>query len=118
MQSLSIDRKLSNLPLAITMGEPGGINSEIFLKAINEINKIDYFIICDPSWIEKSIKFFNKKISINILDQNLNTKENYINVMPTKRNVIFKLGKPNKRNNRAIIESIDKAVYLAKNNIR
>ena len=41
MQSLSIDRKLSNLPLAITMGEPGGINSEIFLKAINEINKID-----------------------------------------------------------------------------
>ena len=115
MQSLSIDRKLSNLPLAITMGEPGGINSEIFLKAINEINKIDHFIICDPSWIEKSIKFFNKKISINILDQNLNTKENYINVMPTKRNVIFKLGKPNKRNNRAIIESIDKAVYLAKN---
>lgn len=35
--------------------------------------------------------------------------------MPTKRNVIFKLGKPNKRNNSAIIESIDKAVYLAKN---
>ena len=34
--------------------------------------------------------------------------------MPTKRNVIFKLGKPNKRNNSAIIESIDKAVYLAK----
>ena len=62
MQSLSIDRKLSNLPLAITMGEPGGINSEIFLKAINEINKIDHFIICDPSWIEKSLKFFNKKM--------------------------------------------------------
>ena len=57
MQSLSIDRKLSNLPLAITMGEPGGINSEIFLKAINEINKIDHFIICDPSWIEKSINY-------------------------------------------------------------
>ena len=115
MQSLSIDRKFSNLPLAITMGEPGGINSEIFLKAINEINKINNFIICDPSWIEKSLKFFNKKISINILDQNLNTKENYINVMPTKRSVIFKLGRPNKRNNSAIIESIDKAIYLAKN---
>ena len=35
--------------------------------------------------------------------------------MPTKRNVIFKLGRPNKKNNSAIIESIDKAVYLAKN---
>ena len=115
MQSLSIDRKFSNLPLAITMGEPGGINSEIYLKAINEINKINNFIICDPSWIEKSLKFFNKKISINIIDQNLNTKKNYINIMPTKRNVIFKLGRPNKKNNSAIIESIDKAVYLAKN---
>ncbi len=115
MQSLSTDKKLSNLPLAITMGEPGGINSEIFLKAIKEVNKIHNFIICDPSWIEKSLKFFNKKISINILDQSLDTKENFINVMPIKQNVIFKLGKPNKRNNSAIIESIDKAIYLAKN---
>ena len=115
MQSLSIDRKFSDLPLAITMGEPGGINSEIFLKASKEINKINNFIICDPSWIEKSLKFFNKKNSINILDQNLDVKENYINIMPTKRKVIFKLGKPNKRNNSAIIESIDNAIYLAKN---
>ena len=115
MQSLSIDRKFSDLPLAITMGEPGGINSEIFLKASKEINKINNFIICDPSWIEKSLEFFNKKNSINILDQNLDIKENYINIMPTKRKVIFKLGKPNKRNNSAIIESIDKAIYLAKN---
>ena len=44
MQSLSIDRKFSDLPLAITMGEPGGINSEIFLKAIKEVNKIKNFI--------------------------------------------------------------------------
>ena len=115
MQSLSIDRKFSDLPLAITMGEPGGINSEIFLKASKEINKINNFIICDPSWIEKSLEFFNKKNSINILDQNLDIKENYIYIMPTKRKVIFKLGKPNKRNNSAIIESIDKAIYLAKN---
>ena len=115
MQSLSIDRKFSDLPLAITMGEPGGINSEIFLKASKEISKINNFIICDPSWIEKSLEFFNKKNSINILDQNLDIKENYINIMPTKRKVIFKLGKPNKRNNSAIIESIDKAIYLAKN---
>ena len=115
MQSLSIDRKFSDLPLAITMGEPGGINSEIFLKASKEISKINNFIICDPSWIEKSLEFFNKKNSINILDQNLDIKKNYINIMPTKRKVIFKLGKPNKRNNSAIIESIDKAIYLAKN---
>ena len=115
MQSLSTDRKFSDLPLAITMGEPSGINSEIFLKAVKEINKINNFIICDPSWIEKSLEFFNKKNSINILDQNLDIKENYINIMPTKRKVIFKLGKPNKRNNSAIIESIDKAIYLAKN---
>ena len=115
MQSLSIDRKFSDLPLAITMGEPGGINSEIFLKAIKEVNKIKNFIICDPSWIEKSLKFFNKNMRINILDENLDTKENYINIFPTKKNVIFNLGKPNKRNNNAIIESIEKAIYFAKN---
>ena len=61
MQSLSIDRKFSDLPLAITMGEPGGINSEIFLKASKEISKINNFIICDPSWIENHWSFSIKK---------------------------------------------------------
>ena len=36
MLSLNTDNK--NLPIAITMGDPSGINSEIILKAFKQIN--------------------------------------------------------------------------------
>ena len=57
MLSLNTDKK--NLPIAITMGDPSGINSEIILKSFNKISnnkEIDFFIICDPNWIKKSKK--------------------------------------------------------------
>ena len=46
MLSLNTDKK--NLPIAITMGDPSGINSEIILKSFNKINnnkEIDFFIM-------------------------------------------------------------------------
>ena len=36
MLSLNTDKK--NLPIAITMGDPSGINSEIILKSFNKIS--------------------------------------------------------------------------------
>jgi len=115
MQSLSIDKKFNNLPLAITMGEPGGINSEIFLKAVSKTRAIKKFIICDPSWIETSLKLFKIDLPINIINNPSEIKLNSVNIFPTKEDVVFRIGKPNKDNNAAIIESIDTAVRLAKN---
>ena len=111
MQSLNID---SNLPLAITMGEPNGINSEIFLKALKKIKKIKNFIICDPLWIEESLNIFKVNFSVNIISEPTEVKEGFVNILPIEKNVTFKIGQPNKNNNGAILESIDKAIYLAK----
>ena len=62
MQSLSIDKKLSDLPLAITMGEPGGINSEIFFKAIKEVK---YHLRHSKNWLLRlgdGTSISNKKV--------------------------------------------------------
>ena len=42
------------LPIAISMGEPGGINIEIILKCIKKKLPV-FFLIADPDWAAKSI---------------------------------------------------------------
>ena len=113
MQSLNTDKTKNELPLAITMGEPGGINSEILLKALKKIKKIKIFVICDPSWIEDSLKFFHLEIPINIISKPSEVRLGFLNILPLKNNIIFNIGSAKKSNNKAIIESIDKAVSLA-----
>jgi len=116
MLSLNTDNK--NLPIAITMGDPSGINSEIILKAFKQISKrkISFFIICDPDWIKKSKKIFNINIPINIISRKINIKKDKLNILPLKNKILFDLGKPNKKNNKAILESLNTAINLAKNN--
>ena len=103
MLSLNTDKK--NLPIAITMGDPSGINSEIILKSFNKISndkEIDFFIICDPSWIKKSKKIFNTDVPLNIISNEINIKQNKLNILPIKNKVFSNLGEPNKKNNKAI----------------
>ena len=116
MLSLNTDNK--NKPIAITMGDPSGINSEIILKAFKQINnrKISFFIICDPDWIKKSKKIFNINIPINIISKKIDIKKNKLNILPLKNKILFNLGQPNKKNNKAIFESLNTAINLAKNN--
>ena len=113
MQSLNTDKTKNELPLAITMGEPGGINSEILLKALKKIKKIKIFVICDPSWIESSLKIFHLKFPINIISSPSEVRIGFLNILPLKNNIIFNIGNANKANNKAIVESIDTAVSLA-----
>ena len=117
MLSLNTDKK--NLPIAITMGDPSGINSEIILKSFNKISnnkEIDFFIICDPSWIKKSKKIFNINVPLNIISNGINIKQNKLNILPIKNKVFSNLGEPNKKNNKAIMESLNTSINLAKNN--
>ena len=55
------------LPIAISMGEPGGINIEIVLKSIKK-KLPNFFLIADPEWVKKSIKALNSEIKINVLE--------------------------------------------------
>ena len=117
MLSLNTDKK--NLPIAVTMGDPSGINSEIILKAFNKISnnkKIDFFIICDPSWIKKSKKIFNINVPLNVISKEINIKQNKLNILPIKNKVFSNLGHPDRRNNKAIMESLNTSIHLAKNN--
>tara|TARA_B000000475_G_scaffold50063_1_gene38754 strand:- start:328 stop:1341 length:1014 start_codon:yes stop_codon:yes gene_type:complete len=117
MLSLNTDKK--NLPIAITMGDPSGINSEIILKSFNKISnnkEIDFFIICDPNWIKKSKKIFNIDVPLNIISNEIKIKQNKLNILPIKNKVFSNLGKPDKKNNKAILESLNISINLAKKN--
>ncbi len=117
MLSLNTDKK--NLPIAITMGDPSGINSEIILKSFNKISnnkEIDFFIICDPDWIKKSKKIFNIDVPLNIISNEIKIKQNKLNILPIKNKVFSNLGKPDKKNNKAILESLNISINLAKKN--
>ena len=117
MLSLNTDKK--NLPIAVTMGDPSGINSEILLKSFNKINnnkEINFFIICDPNWVKKSKKIFNINVPLNIISNEINIKQNKLNILPIKNRVSSNLGQPDKKNNKAILESLNTSINLAKKN--
>tara|TARA_B100001996_G_scaffold335535_1_gene286309 strand:- start:1070 stop:2068 length:999 start_codon:yes stop_codon:yes gene_type:complete len=106
-------RNKNDLPIAISMGEPGGINSEIILNTAKSVNIPKFFLISDPNWIEKCIDNLGIKIKLNIIKDLCDCRKNYINILPIKKKVKFGYRKSYKSNVPAIIESLDTAIKLA-----
>ena len=105
---------LSNeLPIAISMGEPGGINIEIILKCIKKKLRV-FFLISDPDWAAKSIKALNSSTKINIVESIDNCLKGHLNILPTKNKVKFGFRKSYDQNVPAIIESLNLSIKLAK----
>ena len=101
------------LPIAISMGEPGGINIEIILKCIKKKLPV-FFLIADPEWAAKSIKFLNSSTKINIIENIDNCSKEYLNILPIKNKVKFGFKKSYNQNVPAIIESLNLSIKLAK----
>ena len=101
------------LPIAISMGEPGGINIEIILKCIKKKLPV-FFLIADPDWAAKSIKFLNSSTKINIIENVENCSKEYLNILPTKNKVKFGFKRSYHQNVPAIIESLNLSIELAK----
>ena len=101
------------LPIAISMGEPGGINIEIILKCIKKKLPV-FFLIADPEWAAKSIKFLNSSTKINIIENIENCSKEHLNILPTKNKVKFGFKKSYNQNVPAIIESLNLSIKLAK----
>ena len=101
------------LPIAISMGEPGGINIEIILKCIKE-KLPDFFLIADPDWVTKSIKALNSSAQINIIENIQHCSKGYLNILPIKNKVKFGFKKSYYQNFPAIIESLNLSIKLAK----
>ena len=101
------------LPIAISMGEPGGINIEIILKCIKKKLPV-FFLIADPEWAAKSIKFLNSSTKINIIENIDNCSKEHLNILPIKNKVKFGFKKSYNQNVPAIIESLNLSIKLAK----
>ena len=101
------------LPIAISMGEPGGINIEIILECIKK-KLPDFFLITDPDWANKSIKVLNSSIKINIMENIENCSKGYLNILPIQNKVKFGFKKSYSKNVPAIIESLNTSINLAK----
>ena len=103
----------NKLPIAISMGEPGGINIEIVLKSIKK-KLPNFFLIADPEWVKKSIKALNSEIRINVLENVDNCLKGHLNILTTKNKVKFGFKKSYNQNVPAIIESLNLSIKLAK----
>ena len=101
------------LPIAISMGEPGGINIEIILKCIKK-KLPDFFLIADPDWVTKSIKALNSSAQINIIENIQHCSKGHLNILPIKNKVKFGFKKSYYQNVPAIIESLNLSIKLAK----
>ena len=101
------------LPIAISMGEPGGINIEIILKCIKKKLPV-FFLIADPDWAAKSIKALNSSAKINIIENIDNCSKGHLNILPIKNKVKFGFKKSYDQNVPAIIESLNLSIELAK----
>ncbi len=104
---------INKLPVAISMGEPGGINIEIILKCIKKKLPV-FFLIADPDWAAKSIKALNSSTKINIIENIENCLKGHLNILPTKNKVKFGFKKSYDQNVPAIIESLNLSIKLAK----
>tara|TARA_Y100000741_G_scaffold328501_1_gene281767 strand:- start:7608 stop:8606 length:999 start_codon:yes stop_codon:yes gene_type:complete len=105
--------------VVLTMGDPSGIGTEITIKSWKSKKiKTPFFVIHDPLYVEKIIKKMGVKVKIKIIDHPkdaLKCFKNFLPVFSIKIDKKTKLGFPNKKNSRSILESINKAVYFVKN---
>ena len=105
--------------VVLTMGDPSGIGTEITIKSWKSKKiKTPFFVIHDPLYVEKIIKKMGVKVKIKIIDHPkdaLKCFKSYLPVFAIKIDKKTKLGFPNKKNSRSILESINKAVYFVKN---
>ena len=100
-------------PIAISMGEPGGINSEIILQTAKLTTLPKFFLVSDPNWVKECIDNLNIKIRLNIIKNLYDCKKNCINVLPIKKKVRFGYKKSFKSNASATIESLNTTIKLA-----
>ena len=110
--------KNSNI-IAVTMGDPSGVGTEIAIRAkIKKIKKPNFFIIHDPDFVKKIIKKMKSKLKVREINSPSEVKKlpkNYLAVLPIKISKSTQLGKKNLSNTKSILKSIDLAVKLAKN---
>ncbi|WP_370338316.1 4-hydroxythreonine-4-phosphate dehydrogenase PdxA [Parvularcula marina] len=114
------------LPLAVSMGEPGGVGTEILLKAWKHFSEMPpgqgptFFLIDDPMRVERVARAFNADIPIATLSDPSRTQELFPSALPVMALPEDTLGllkecefgKALPASAPAVVASIDRAVEL------
>jgi 4-hydroxythreonine-4-phosphate dehydrogenase len=108
--------------LGITMGEPSGIGGEICIKAWMNKNKETpiFFLLDSPERIQKLAEDTGLACRTREISKPEDAKEVFsiaLPILPLSRQVVAKPGKPFSGNASAVIESIDRAIELAKSGV-
>ena len=106
-------------PIALTMGDPSGISSEIVFKSWiqrNQKNIPPFFLIDDVYRLSVILKKMKKKIPIKQVSDVNDVNQLFKSCLPVLQidaKVNAKLGRPQFSHCRHILESINKSVELA-----
>ena len=112
---------MNRKPIVISMGEPAGINTEILVKTwiSRKKNKIFPFFVIDNYFKVRSIiNYFNLKAKIKTINNPSETFEifnEYLPIYNIGNEIKYKLGLPEKKNSKFIIESLRKSFDFVKN---
>ena len=102
--------------IAVTMGDPSGVSTEIIIKSWKKTTNT-FFVIHDPDYIKKVANRIKIKVNIKTIsrpEEAHKVFKKFLPVLPIKIDKGTKLGRPNHKNSGNIFNSIDLAVKLAK----
>jgi 4-hydroxythreonine-4-phosphate dehydrogenase len=102
---------MSTAPLALTMGEPGGVGPEITCAAWSALRngQVSFFVLADPAL------FRSERVDVKIIRSPAEASASFgaaLPVLPLKCSVNSTIGVAEPQNASAVIESIEKAVSL------
>lgn len=105
-------------PVALTMGEPAGIGTEIALKAWLRLRQSGrtFFILHDPDHVAEVSSVLSLDVPVRptlVADDAVRSFRDAIPVMPVKLAAPVRMGSPDTRNASAVIGAIRIAVRLA-----
>ena len=91
-----------NKNIAVSLGDPSGIGTEVFIKAISETdlkNSLDQItIFSDPIVIENMLERLSINIEINLLSKEQSNKQNCFNTVIAEKCYKNTLGNPSSDN--------------------
>jgi 4-hydroxythreonine-4-phosphate dehydrogenase len=112
--------RVASPPLALTMGEPAGIGGEIALEAWRQRAReglSPFFVIDDPARLTALAKRLGLAVPVAAIDAPLATAETFakaLPVLPLTQTVTAEPGRLDPANAAAVLESIRRAVALAR----
>jgi 4-hydroxythreonine-4-phosphate dehydrogenase len=107
-------------PIAVTLGDPAGIGLEITLKAwlmLRDDPALCFFLLADPGHLEQRVAELCAEISVNAIASPVEAPDCFataLPVLPLVNHVRARPGLPDPADAPAVIESIERAVALAR----